>query len=259
MVMMLDGTETALGPQVASALFGYAIGVACAVSSFLFGRITFGWLQSRHPEQPTDAIDVAETLRHSNELPEEPTNIESSGHDSLHVRVRQSTLSYCRQLLGITYGPFIVAGVILGACLVADFVVGNHWYRKIWMAALLTPPGAVLRWKLSGYHTAGLRSVHLEWLPLGTLLVNLLAACISATAHAVNAETIEPSMNSKVWTSALIFAVETGFAGSLSTVSTLMREMFFMDHRKANVYCFMTLVCGMFLALLFYSPIIRYG
>jgi hypothetical protein len=38
-----------------------------------------------------------------------------------------------------------------------------------------------------------------------------------------------------------------------------MREMFFMDIRKANVYCFMTIFGGMLLGLLFYSPIVRYG
>ena len=54
MVAMLDGTDTELGHQVAPALFGYLIGVAGAVSSFIFGRQVYDWLLTLHPPLEED-------------------------------------------------------------------------------------------------------------------------------------------------------------------------------------------------------------
>jgi len=91
-------------------------------------------------------------------------------------------------------------------------------YRPPFLAALLSPSGTILRWLLSKCNGTIKRW---EWLPIGTLAANLLACVISVLMSAISLHadgTIPPLA------AAWMTAIKSGFAGSLSTVSTFAAE-----------------------------------
>ncbi|CAL9062311.1 unnamed protein product [Musa banksii] len=92
-----------------------------------------------------------------------------------------------------------------------------------WLAFLVGPPGVWLRWRLARLNGRGIGSKRmLKWLPIGTLLANVLAATISAAAaiisKAVNTEKC----------AIIVSGFQLGFPGCLSTVSTFAAEIYGM-------------------------------
>lgn len=255
MVVMLDGTDTELGPQVAPALFGYVIGVACAVSSFIFGRHVYDWLQSLQP--PCEDMEYGRNRITS--IPEDVDSCYSSGIDS-QLSVFKGGCDFLSKLYKIKYGPLLFTLALFITFAVVDSKQGLYFYREMWMVCLLAPFGAVLRWRISVLNKRNLRwSGDFMWIPWGTFFANILAAIIAVAAESVNSRLLDPEDDKFRWTSPLLTAIKVGFAGSLSTVSTLIREMFSLDTTKqAHIYCLFSIVTGMLLGLLFYSPIIRY-
>ena len=56
---------------------------------------------------------------------------------------------------------------------------GDHAY--LWLACIAGPPGVWLRWFLARLNGRGLgKSGLLEWVPFGTLIANVSAACVMA-------------------------------------------------------------------------------
>ena len=258
MVVMLDGTDTDLGPQVAPALFGYMIGVACAASSFMFGRHAYDWLRSLHPPVEEDAeygispppADMSVDLN----------SCYSSGIESQLSRLKEG-VDILSKLYKIKYGPLLFTLALLIAFAVVDAKQGLLFYRKLWMSCMLAPFGAVLRWRISVLNKRNFRWARgVKWIPWGTFFANFLASIISVAADAVNSRVLDPERSGFNWISPALLAVQGGFAGSLSTVSTLMREMFSLDTpAQAHFYCLFTIVSSMLCGLMVYSPIIRYS
>jgi fluoride ion exporter CrcB/FEX len=67
-----------------------------------------------------------------------------------------------------------------------------------------------------------------------------------------------------LWAISIIAALRNGFAGSLSTVSTVVKEMFelqdeFPHHAKAYRYACLTIVVAILSSVLIYSPIVKSG
>lgn len=117
-----------------------------------------------------------------------------------------------RRLLTVT-----VTGLCLGFATAALTLVIRHsgtaFWRKFYAAVLLAPLGAVVRWQLAALNGR-------SWFPIGTFAANMFACIISFAAQGVESR----------WTIAadyriILFAVRTGFAGSLSTVSTWVVEV----------------------------------
>ena len=149
--------------------------------------------------------------------------------------------------------------------MVVAFVVGSvvheiQFYRQMILMSLLAPFGALLRWKLSIWNNSKHCVRRLHWLPWGTFSANMLGAIISILCTAFldrhNDYIFEP------WVEALIVAVKVGFAGSLSTVSSLVKEMAnlsetFSGHAKSYTYGSLTILGGMFMGLCIYSGIVR--
>lgn len=238
MVIMLDGTDTVFRPQVAAAMFGYLLGVACAVSSFLFGRQVVEWLRSRHPSP--DARSNAE------EISAEENFCEDSG-------------AAVGGLLGPSALIVAVVGLVVAfAC--GDSVYGSAYYRKMWIASLLSPFGALLRWRLSELSNRQLRWTGVDWFPWGTFTANVVAAAISALVQALDFHIYDASAASFLRLSPALQGIDGGFAGSLSTVATLVWEMLSLKAPgRSNCYCLSTIVCSMLISLLVYSPIVRSG
>ncbi|XP_010930897.2 uncharacterized protein [Elaeis guineensis] len=122
----------------------------------------------------------------------------------------------------------------------------------LWLGCLVGPPGVWLRWYLARFNGQGLgRKGRLEWLPIGTLSANILAACIMAALA-----TISKEVNTKRC-SIIVSGVQFGFLGCLSTVSTFTAEVFAMwesGHRgRAYTYTAITILPSFALGTLIYS------
>lgn len=77
-------------------------------------------------------------------------------------------------VLGILYS-------VSGAMLKDEFGTGNS-EAQLWLACLVAPLGVWIRWFLARLNGRGLgKSGILRWLPFGTLIANVSAACIMAS------------------------------------------------------------------------------
>jgi fluoride ion exporter CrcB/FEX len=228
MVTMMDGTFTELGPQVPAALFGYFIGIFCCLGSFSFGRNVYDWLRARHATpEPDSAVDE--------ELGEGPLP---------NARCDKAAF-----LWNAKCGPLVLCVLLTAAFIVGDAVEGITFYRQMWMSLMLAPLGALLRWKLSEFNTDGF--------PRGTLAANITAAGLYALLQVL---TLRYGSNALgTWASKLLSTLEIAFCGSLSTVSTLIKEITDAPSpAKGHLYGLTTIVSAMFLGLAIYSPIARW-
>jgi CrcB protein len=250
MVVMLDGSQAALGHQIAPALFGYMIGIMTAVASFLFGTHCSAWLNNwRNPE------DSGAPKR----------DVENPPPRIIHFPNLGFSQSRCCQFFkSLTIGrriPFLILGVLVALFMVADFVFNSQFYRVLWLQVLFTPPGALLRWSLTSRFNNFTIREGWDWLPVGTLAANLLGSLISILLLAVEFRTNSLASS---WTMPVVAAIRVGTAGSLSTVSTFVKEIVDMTTRyphqaKAYYYGLITIGTAMLLSLLVYLPIVRSG
>ncbi|XP_074557378.1 uncharacterized protein LOC141813331 isoform X2 [Curcuma longa] len=121
-----------------------------------------------------------------------------------------------------------------------------------WLAFLVGPPGVWIRWHLARLNGQGLgRKRMLKWLPIGTLLANVLAACVMAALA-----TISKSVNTSRCT-IIISGIQLGFLGCLSTVSTFAAEVYAMwktgHGLNAFLYIAATITISFALGTLIYS------
>ena len=233
MVLMMDGTANPyLGTQVVSALFGYVIGLQVAIVSFRAGRTLSAWFQNRSNPHLFDT----NMIRSASEL----------GRCQKHCYWLSPTIGFL----------FILILFALYVC--GDLYWGMHYYREMWIACLMSPFGTIARWKLSKLN--GKWSKH-PWFPLGTWLANFTGSIISAALTAVAyLHLVKGEVGADV-----LAAISLGFAGSLSTVSTYVKETVELSDKnpfydkKAFLYSHMTMLSCCFVGLLVYSPIVRYA
>jgi fluoride ion exporter CrcB/FEX len=251
MVVMLDGTETELGSQVAPALFGYLIGMACAVGSFAFGQHVGEWFRVRH-HQPQPVSVVEEEIISEIHKPVAAENRKEA------KPLPDNLWHHVLAILRLPISVLLLAVGVEAAFVIADAFEISLFYRKMWMTVILAPVGALLRWYLSELNFRKVRGGRLGWVPWGTLLANLLACMVSVTAEAIDSRFLDKEDSGYSWLSPLMRALETGFAGCLSTVATMLREMFLMDKAaEAHAYWSFTVVCGMLISLTIYGPMVR--
>lgn len=261
MVVMLEGTYADLGSQVAPALFGYLVGAACAVSSFVFGRHVYDWWRAVHPIIPGSGFNAAAAAATAVMVLDDDEERRASAASTSPLG-QESGCKRCWErfavFIGIRVSPFVLLAVFLGAFFEADFVQGIAFYRKMWLSSLVAPFGALLRWKLAKYNESKGYVKCLEWVPWGTLMANMIAVVISAIMEAVELHYLDPQDPGYEWLVAILPAIETGFAGSLSTVSTFVKEIVDMKSPgRQFIYCWGSLVLAMFVGLLCYAPIVR--
>ena len=112
----------------------------------------------------------------------------------------------------------LLVALTLGSCFGVAYETRHTWIRTIWLSIIFAPFGCVLRWLLSklNYKLAN----DWEWLPVGTLAANWTGAVLDFVLQSVLVR-VEPGY----WGSLVINAIETGFCGCLTTVSTLVAEI----------------------------------
>jgi fluoride ion exporter CrcB/FEX len=238
--LIQDGSNSELGSQVIPALCGYLLGILGACSAFRFGRDTAFWLHSW----------------------KNPDNSPDYGKDDRGEEDRE-TITECGWRHYWTKSCVFLVAIVLIALFVLGSVVHEiQFYRNMIMMSLVAPFGAVLRWKLSMWNSD--RNTNcwqfLPWLPWGTLSANLLGAIISILCTGFldsNSQAIfDP------WVEALLFAVKVGFAGSLSTVSSMVKDIAVLSekypgHAKPHIYGSVTIVSAMLISLGIYAGIVR--
>ena len=233
MVLMMDGTSNPyLNSQVLAALVGYMIGMQAAVASFRAGRAVAAWIHVRRNPHLFDS--------ELSKLSMEQRKIHSHAFWITPFITTLFTLS------------------LVGLYMLGDFYWGILWYRQMWIGCLVAPFGTILRWRLSRLNC---KLAKLPWFPLGTFLANFIGSILSAGISA--SDYLEPS--DEEWTVSVIDAISLGVAGSLSTVSTFVKEIAEITEKnhtydkKAFIYAVSTLISCCFVGLAVYSPIVRYG
>ncbi|GAB2271540.1 hypothetical protein Dimus_006373 [Dionaea muscipula] len=142
--------------------------------------------------------------------------------------------------------------VILSAVLETKEFANGGSEAQLWLACLVAPLGVWIRWWLSRLNGQGLgpRGL-LKWVPFGTLIANVLAACIMAALA-----TIKEKINTQKCIT-VASGLQLGFLGCLSTVSTFIAEyraMTLSSHSwRADVYATVTIIMSFILGTLIYS------
>ena len=287
MVAMLDGSGTALGPQVMPALFGYIIGMTSSTAAFMAGGRCYEWLYNwSNRRMPSERMS-----RSAEEDEEQPTSwdTEDSHHRTHHSsstspavhrhqlasRLSSSVESSGRWARSHLFAiflhqalPFVLVVGLLVFYGIADGVLGIQFYKELWAGCLLTPVGVHLRWKLATLNGRGIGPNHrFDWVPWGTLICNVMAAVIAIIFQALKVKYLQDGSEDGIkypWVVAIVVGMKTGLGGSLSTVSSMVKEivnlgMLYPTHAKATYYGGGTIVISMFFGLCIYSPMMRYG
>ena len=236
MVLMMDGTGTVLGSQVVAAIFGYVIGLQVAVASFRAGRTLASWFHlevNPHVFEADVDMDI--------------------GDDDEKPKLKKRHQMTARIL------PSMLAIAIFVLYLLGDFWWKINYYRTLWLSCLWGPFGTFLRWKLATLN-GKLRIDNWQWFPIGTFSSNVFASVVSCLINALfTAPIVEKSLAHD-----MLVGIKLGFAGCLSTVSSMVKEMVEITDKnphfdkKSFIYSYGTLISCCFIGLLVYCPIVRF-
>ncbi|KAL6214948.1 hypothetical protein ACLB2K_014380 [Fragaria x ananassa] len=122
----------------------------------------------------------------------------------------------------------------------------------LWLACIVGPVGVWIRWFLARLNGRGLgKRQLLKWVPFGTLIANVSAACIMAALA-----TMKKEVNTKTC-DIIANGLQLGFLGCLSTVSTFISEFNAMRESKhpwrAYTYAMVTICASFCLGTLIFS------
>jgi fluoride ion exporter CrcB/FEX len=268
MVVMLDGTYCELGPQVVPALFGYALGFMGAYCAFQFGRQTGLWMYNiKHAgegelEQLSWEDEMEKAALYADSRTAAQQGVELV--DDVEMAKLKPIPNHAHKI------PLLLAAVgLLIAFTIAGFKNDIPYYKGMTLSWFASPVGSLLRWRLSELNVRtgkGRCTKHLPaWVPWGTVCANVIAAMLGAIMTGLDDRFFSSSTEytfTEEWVSALLFAINTGLAGSLSTVSTLIKEAVVLleEHdgqAKSHCYAFGTCFFSMLLGLALYSTTVR--
>lgn len=143
-------------------------------------------------------------------------------------------------LLGIVLGW----GCLTGAIIITAILKGSTW-RLIGFTAIFAPFGALLRYVL-----ARLLNTRVPHFPLGTFAANIIGTLLLAVCVVVTTAASPPGVSR-----AVLYGLENGFCGSLTTISTFTLELTTLRRKAAWVYgsvsitsafCLVVLIVGSF-------------
>ena len=240
MVVMLDGTMTELGSQIATALAGYMFGLMSAIACFEFGSrcsVLLNHWKCRNSDHTTI------------EMGDERLSARSGGEENVALQALGGTKTIA----------FVILAMLMGSFVIGDLLFQIRFYRLLWLEVILTPPGALLRWGLALKLNSTGGPYVLGWAPWGTFAANILGSCLALFLLAIDHRFIGSYSS---WLQAVMEGLRVGFAGSFSTVSTLTKEVvelnnFYAHSLKGMLYGTTTVVVAMVLGLACYSPIVR--
>ncbi|KAG0574310.1 hypothetical protein KC19_VG253000 [Ceratodon purpureus] len=148
---------------------------------------------------------------------------------------------------------FLATSIILwvAALLLTVIDVNSTIRRRLWLSCVVGPPGVWARWLLARLNGQGIgRNQYLKWLPVGTLLTNVVAATLQAVLGTVLLASPEDA-------SLLCKGLQTGLLGCMSTVSTFVTEIHSLHQGpkrwRAYAYFCIMFVCSYSMGLLVYT------
>lgn len=167
------------------------------------------------------------------------------GHDRWGRQHRPSAAVDRRHKQVALLASLAVAASLLAAAIAGAVVDANQTRRGYWLACCLSPVGVILRWQLS----VRLNKRH-RFLPLGTLVANLLASAVAAAIAGALLRRAD-----SYWANVWVAAVAIGFSGSLSTMSAFVAELHQARRlRYAYMYASVSLFVSVSLGVIVYGP-----
>ncbi|KAK7311570.1 hypothetical protein RJT34_09804 [Clitoria ternatea] len=111
---------------------------------------------------------------------------------------------------------------------------------QLWFACLVGPLGVWIRWFLARINGRGIGAGMFRWLPFGTLIANVSAACVMAALA-----TLKKSVNTTNCDT-IVTRIQFGLLGCLSTVSTFAAEFNATreSHHPWRAYVYAMIIIG---------------
>lgn len=131
----------------------------------------------------------------------------------------QTVKLHTRTIMILDYILFLSAVLSYLIALLVYFLGPSSWRHKATFSILLSPPGAILRFYLSSLLNS--RPIFNGRFPLGTFIANIGGTLLMGGVYA--AEYLPSSQSSTLQCDAL-YAIQQGFCGCLTTVSTFVVE-----------------------------------
>ncbi|XP_010063995.2 fluoride export protein 1 [Eucalyptus grandis] len=209
-------------------VLGFLIGLFLAAYSIEFGVETakgFRWLMEKRPANSSNGISAKSWTLNSRER---------------HLSI------------------ILVMALLLGSLWALSATMLKHEFgnggseAQLWLGCAVGPVGVWIRWFLARLNGRGLgKSGLLKWVPFGTLIANVSAACVmaalSTTKKAVSTKTCDT----------VATGIQFGLLGCLSTVSTFMAEFNAMRRSKhpwqAYAYAIATIAISFGSGILIYN------
>ncbi|PON59815.1 camphor resistance CrcB family protein [Parasponia andersonii] len=209
-----------------SSLLGFLIGLFLAAYSIIFGIETAKGFRQL----------LGKRIRKLLSSSSSSWSMETRGH---HIAVMVALLL----MLGLLWG-------VSGGMMKEEFTeIGE---AQLWLACIVGPFGVWMRWFLARLNGRGLGEKGLfKWVPFGTLIANVSAACLIASLA-----TVMKAVNTKTC-DFIAGGIQFGVSGCLSTVSTFIAEFNAMRESKhpwrAYAYAMITICLSFGLGTLIYS------
>lgn len=212
------------------AVLGFVVGLCLAGFSIIAGIDTAQLFKSY--------LESSNKLPQSNPSNPKPINILTTYKSKFAIALVQLLM-------------LVLLWTISGVFLKREFHNGGA-LAQLWLGCLVGPFGVWIRWFLARLNGRGLgKSGLFKWIPFGTLLANVSAACIMAALA-----TIKKAVDTKDCTT-VASGIQFGFLGCLSTVSTFMVEFNAMrvsNHAwRAYLYALITICMSFAMGTLIYS------
>ncbi|CAH9086322.1 unnamed protein product [Cuscuta europaea] len=156
--------------------------------------------------------------------------------------------------LAVSVTLLLTLAALWSVCIAEEIKVfkkGNSESR-LWLGCLVGPFGVWIRWFLARLNGRGFgKSGLLKWVPFGTLIANVSAACVMASLAALKKAVKTKDCDT------VVTGIQFGLLGCLSTVSTFVAEFHAMRESKqpwrAYAYAFATIISSFILGTLLYS------
>lgn len=205
MIRMLIGLQ-GVGQSVGGAFFGYAIGAVLGLSFVPIGEAAAMFV--------CDVLDLAGGQRPMHAISEGDEQSDETGRDRLledRKKVQQRWLTASHVLSALACAALVAGLLYLFIMARADDPSGNDTAK--YLALLLAPVGVLVRYELGALLNGKSKRFF-----YGTFAANILACFVDGCASGVANET-----KSDV-TAMACAAIQTGFGGCCSTVSTMMTD-----------------------------------
>ncbi|XP_054784152.1 fluoride export protein 1-like [Prosopis cineraria] len=159
----------------------------------------------------------------------------------------------CTHHLSVMVVLLVMLGLLWGiscALVAMEFKHGGST-AQLWFACMVGPLGVWIRWLLARLNGRGIgRNGLFKWIPFGTLIANVSAACVMAALA-----TLKKSVNNKNCDT-VVTGIQFGLLGCLSTVSTFAAEFNAMRESmhpwRAYLYAMITICVSFFFGILLY-------